>query len=302
MGNFLDTPITEKETEVGEDGKCSYGLSAMQVTGCHCHCRHITSLPSSTSTPSLLLLPAAGLARADGGRPHPDALGERRAAQRITIRRLRRPRRRHGRPLLGAPLPKAPDRRARRGRPQARPRRLRRQGEGGVRVVADGARQRAAAPAGRGVGAGPERLDLGPVPHLADVDRLRQHGRFARGPRARRRRRAALARPQAVQPGGEGADRGGGVARQIQPRQRRPRRLARPRRLRVQTLRDRRRRPPSRHRLPGGAPRRRASARPRARVPSIAPAPRAAPAGGLPRRLPARHLPASTPRATGTAR
>ena len=246
----------------------------------------------------------ARVACPDGRRPHPDALGERRAAQRITIRRLRRARRRHGRPLLGAPLPKAPDRRARRGRPQARPRRLRRQGEGGVRVVADGARQRAAAPAGRGVGAGPERLDLGPVPHLADVDRLRQHGRFARGPRARRRRGAALARPQAVQPGGEGADRGGGVARQIQPRQRRPRRLARPRRFRVQALRDRRRRPPSRHRLPGGAPRRRrASARPRARVRPIASAPRAAPAGGLPRRLPARHLPASTPRSPpGTAR
>ena len=30
MGNFLDTPITEKETEVGSDKKMSYGLSAMQ--------------------------------------------------------------------------------------------------------------------------------------------------------------------------------------------------------------------------------------------------------------------------------
>ena len=46
MGNFLDTPITEKETEVGEDGKCSYGLSAMQVTGCHCHCHHQLHLTS----------------------------------------------------------------------------------------------------------------------------------------------------------------------------------------------------------------------------------------------------------------
>ena len=32
MGNFLDTPITEKETQVGQDDKkcLSYGLSAMQ--------------------------------------------------------------------------------------------------------------------------------------------------------------------------------------------------------------------------------------------------------------------------------
>ena len=32
MGNFLDTPITDKETEVGEDASVglSYGLSAMQ--------------------------------------------------------------------------------------------------------------------------------------------------------------------------------------------------------------------------------------------------------------------------------
>ena len=32
MGNFLDTPITEKETEVGDEKSVglSYGLSAMQ--------------------------------------------------------------------------------------------------------------------------------------------------------------------------------------------------------------------------------------------------------------------------------
>lgn len=30
MGNFLDTPITDKETEVGADEKLQYGLSAMQ--------------------------------------------------------------------------------------------------------------------------------------------------------------------------------------------------------------------------------------------------------------------------------
>mmetsp|Transcript_1364 Transcript_1364/g.3859 ORF Transcript_1364/g.3859 Transcript_1364/m.3859 type:complete len:353 (+) Transcript_1364:147-1205(+) len=30
MGNFLDTPITDKETEIGADDKLSYGLSAMQ--------------------------------------------------------------------------------------------------------------------------------------------------------------------------------------------------------------------------------------------------------------------------------
>ena len=32
MGNFLDTPITDKETEIGEDAgvNLSYGLSAMQ--------------------------------------------------------------------------------------------------------------------------------------------------------------------------------------------------------------------------------------------------------------------------------
>ena len=32
MGNFLDTPITEKETDIGEDAEknLSYGLSAMQ--------------------------------------------------------------------------------------------------------------------------------------------------------------------------------------------------------------------------------------------------------------------------------
>ena len=30
MGNFLDTPITEKETEVGEGLDLHYGLSSMQ--------------------------------------------------------------------------------------------------------------------------------------------------------------------------------------------------------------------------------------------------------------------------------
>ena len=30
MGNFLDTPITEKETEVGQNSRLAYGLSAMQ--------------------------------------------------------------------------------------------------------------------------------------------------------------------------------------------------------------------------------------------------------------------------------
>ena len=35
MGNFLDTPITEKETEVGEDAAkgLKYGISAMQGWG-----------------------------------------------------------------------------------------------------------------------------------------------------------------------------------------------------------------------------------------------------------------------------
>ena len=148
MGNFLDTPITEKETEVGEDGKCSYGLSAMQGWRAQMEDDHIQMLSVSDALPNVSLF---GVFDGHGGdmRAHYSA---RHFPKHLTDA------------LDAGDLKLDGSRRASR------------QGEGGIRVVADGARQRAAAPAGRGVGAGPERLDLRPVPHLADVDRLRQHG------------------------------------------------------------------------------------------------------------------------------
>ena len=55
MGNFLDTPITEKETEVGEDGKCSYGLSAMQGWRAQMEDDHIQMLSVSDALPNVSL-------------------------------------------------------------------------------------------------------------------------------------------------------------------------------------------------------------------------------------------------------
>jgi len=57
MGNFLDTPITDKETEVGEDtskGFC-YGLSAMQGWRSHMEDDHIQLLTLSPELPHLSL-------------------------------------------------------------------------------------------------------------------------------------------------------------------------------------------------------------------------------------------------------
>ena len=246
MGNFLDTPITEKETEVGEDA------SALRA---ECD---------------------AGW-RAQMEDDHIQMLGERRAAQRITIRRLRRARRRHGRALLGAPLPQHLTDALDAGDP-ARPRRLDGKANG-IRVVADGARQRAAAPAGRGVGAGP-RAD--PVQALSRRRRSSAPTRrFARGPRARRRRRAARTTTSRTTRRRR-RDRGGGVARQFNrvngdlavSRALGDRQAPRPSPPTAKPS------PPSRRCLAAAAP---ALARARPR-PSIAPAQLAAPAGGLRRR------------------
>jgi len=57
MGNFLDTPITDKETEVGEDaskGMC-YGLSAMQGWRSHMEDDHVQLLTLSPDLPHLSL-------------------------------------------------------------------------------------------------------------------------------------------------------------------------------------------------------------------------------------------------------
>lgn len=57
MGNFLDTPITDKDTEVGEDaskGMC-YGLSAMQGWRSHMEDDHVQLLTLSPDLPHLSL-------------------------------------------------------------------------------------------------------------------------------------------------------------------------------------------------------------------------------------------------------
>lgn len=57
MGNFLDTPITDKDTEVGEDadkGMC-YGLSAMQGWRSHMEDDHTQMLTLSPDLPHLSL-------------------------------------------------------------------------------------------------------------------------------------------------------------------------------------------------------------------------------------------------------
>lgn len=57
MGNFLDTPITEKKTEIGADGKLQYGLSAMQGWRAQMEDDHVQLL----SLPGVI--PALGIAR-----------------------------------------------------------------------------------------------------------------------------------------------------------------------------------------------------------------------------------------------
>jgi serine/threonine protein phosphatase PrpC len=57
MGNFLDTPITDKDTEIGEDegkGMC-YGLSAMQGWRSHMEDDHVQLLSLSPDLPHLSL-------------------------------------------------------------------------------------------------------------------------------------------------------------------------------------------------------------------------------------------------------
>ena len=62
MGNFLDTPITEKETAVDRDGKVAYGLSAMQGWRAQMEDDHVQllSLSQEVSQPCAapLLLPS----------------------------------------------------------------------------------------------------------------------------------------------------------------------------------------------------------------------------------------------------
>jgi len=57
MGNFLDTPITDKETEVGQDDAkgMSYGLSAMQGWRSHMEDDHIQLLQLAPELPHLSL-------------------------------------------------------------------------------------------------------------------------------------------------------------------------------------------------------------------------------------------------------
>ena len=62
MGNFLDHPKTDKETEVGTDHKLSYGLSAMQGWRANMEDDHV----------QLLSLPGVRACRNDAGRAcHP---------------------------------------------------------------------------------------------------------------------------------------------------------------------------------------------------------------------------------------
>ena len=55
MGNFLDTPITEKETSVDQDGKVAYGLSAMQGWRAQMEDDHVQLLSLSQEVPLPLL-------------------------------------------------------------------------------------------------------------------------------------------------------------------------------------------------------------------------------------------------------
>ena len=57
MGNFLDTPITDKETDVGADaGKgMSYGVSAMQGWRSHMEDDHVNMLVLSPELQDLSL-------------------------------------------------------------------------------------------------------------------------------------------------------------------------------------------------------------------------------------------------------
>ena len=174
----------------------------------------------------------AGLEGADGGRPPPQT-GPARRARRLIIRRLRRARRRLCRALRCAQVPGAPLSRRHAARLR---RRLRHDGDQGVRDRADVDRRGAPAAARGRVGPGPVWIHIGHDAHLAKAHRLREHGRLARRALPRGAGGAAVGRPQAVQPGGEGADRGGRRHRQVQPRQRRPRRLSRARRLCVQAV------------------------------------------------------------------
>ena len=57
MGNFLNTPITERKTEIGADGKLQYGLSAMQGWRAQMEDDHVQLL----SLPGVI--PALGIAR-----------------------------------------------------------------------------------------------------------------------------------------------------------------------------------------------------------------------------------------------
>mmetsp|Transcript_62221 Transcript_62221/g.122954 ORF Transcript_62221/g.122954 Transcript_62221/m.122954 type:complete len:370 (-) Transcript_62221:433-1542(-) len=55
MGNFLDTPVTEKETSVDRDGKVAYGLSAMQGWRAQMEDDHVQLLSLSQELPDFSL-------------------------------------------------------------------------------------------------------------------------------------------------------------------------------------------------------------------------------------------------------
>ena len=125
MGNFLDTPITDKETEIGEDAgvNLSYGLSAMQGWRAQMEDDHVQMLRLPAPVSRFLLrfhptLPTATISPPPASpppppavcrltRPHPLLLT---ATRNIFIRRIRRPRRGHGRALRRKALPALPSR------------------------------------------------------------------------------------------------------------------------------------------------------------------------------------------------
>jgi len=55
MGNFLDTPVTDKETAVDQDGKVAYGLSAMQGWRAQMEDDHVQLLSLSPELPEFSL-------------------------------------------------------------------------------------------------------------------------------------------------------------------------------------------------------------------------------------------------------
>ena len=269
-GNFLDTPITEKETEVGEDGKCSYGLSAMQGWRAQMEDDHIQMLSVSDALPNVSLF---GVFDGHGG----DMVAH------YSARHFPK----HLTDALDAGDLK-PDLAGFDGKAKAA-------FESSLMALDNELQHLQDVASGQDQSGSTSVQCLISPTSIVCANTGDSRAVLARGGDA-----VPLSHDHKPYNPEEKARIEAAGARQIQPRQRRPRRL-RALELRVQTLRDRRRRPPNRHRLPGGAPRRRASARPRGRVPSIAPAPPAAPPAG-PASPPRAPPPGLNPARTGTAR